>query len=439
MLNLVVILKYLSIFELINWLIYLLIYVNILTPRYLYIKNKDTEKIIKRIDKLTKSELEYVIKGCIVYDKNSHEEIIDREKINIKDLTFNEITNIIGYSLFGIEINEIKTHSKYINILKIIKKIENNLEFKFKFNDEDRFIYRKWGSNFIKFSFRPLILQIIIRIIINFIHYYQVLVKKYKYYVCSKTKISYLYKINDPNKQTIFFIHGFGFGYIPYINILNLLEKKYNIIIIILPNISTYRFIDELTSGIFFPSISFIRESVYNFLDEINIKSCIILSHSFGTYVARILELDSRSSVFKNIIMIDPIIFWIGCFKMSLHIDNPLVRKFPLHSWIRDNIVNFLVYKCIYHKYVCLRIMFGPDFWIYNSSELKDSKFVFILEKGDYVVPIDIIYNKIKDRTRCYYIDDDNALHGSILTEHPYIEQLLNIIDDVSNFKKIEK
>lgn len=433
MFNIFKIIKFWSILELINWIIYLIIYINILTPRFLYIKNKDTEKIIERIDKLTKDEIEYIIKGCILYDKNNHTEILDLNKININELSKTEIINMIGYSLLGIDINEIKTHSKYAKILNIVEKIELNLDIKFKSENYDRYLFKTWGSTFIKFSFRPLFIQIPIRIIINYVHYYLVWKKKLNYHIC-KSGISYLYKLSDPNKKTIFLLHGFGFGYLPYIKIICELETKYNIIIIVLPNISTYnRFYDEFTNGIYFPSIKIIRDSVYNFLKEKNVNSCLILSHSFGTYIARILQTDKRSSIFSNIIMVDPILFWIGCFKMSLHIHNPIVRKNSYLTYFKDIFINYLIYKCIYHKYVCLRIMFGPDFWIYNPNELVNSKLILILEKNDYVIPATLIYNKIKEKAKdkCYYIDDNYVTHGSLITEEIYIPKLLNIISNI--------
>ncbi len=427
MINFSILLRFWLFLELVNWIVYLVIYINILTPRYLYLKNKDTEKIIKRIDKLSKNELEFVIKGCIIYDKNKHENIQNESLINIGEITIKEITNIIGYSLFGIDINKITSHSKYNEIIKIISNIENILEIKFANTDEDRFLYRKWGSEFIKFSFRPLILQITIRILVNYFHYYFILARNYDYTVCEKTKISYLTKITSEDKETIFFIHGFGLGYIPYYKIILELEKKYNIILIVLPNISSYRFYDELMY-IYFPSLVDIRESIYSFVEQKKIKNIILLSHSFGTYIARILERDIRSKNFKKIIMIDPIIFWIGCFKMCIHISNPSIRKDSLSNYLFDVLGNFLIYDCIYHQYVCFRTMFGPDFWIYNSKELLDSNITMVLEKGDYIIPAELIYNKIKDKTKCYYVDDDKAVHGTIMTNSYYTDMIFDII-----------
>jgi len=428
MFNISLFVRFWLILELINWFVYLIIYINILTPRYLYLKNKDTEKIIKRIDKLSKTELEFVIKGCILYNKDIHKNIDDIEQLDINVITKKEIINIIGYSLFGIDINKISFHSKYNEILKLITKIEDILEIRFKLKDEDKFLYRRWGSEFIKFSFRPLILQIAIRILVNYFHYNFILKKKYEYTVCEKTKISYLTKITNPDNQTLFFIHGFGLGYIPYYKIISELEKKYNIVLIILPNISSYRFYDELMY-IYFPSLIDIKESIYSFIEEKKIQNSILFSHSFGTYIARILERDLRSKQFKKIIMIDPIIFWIGCFKMSIHTSNPSIRRDSLKNYLVDILGNFLIYDCIYHQYVCFRVMFGPDFWIYDSKELKDTNITMVLEKGDYIIPAELIYNKIKDKTKCHFINDDKAVHGTIMMESKYTTNIFEIIE----------
>ncbi len=409
--------KYWMFLELANWFLYLFVYINIIAPRFLYYKNKDTEKIIDRIDKLSPEEIEYVIKGCILYNKVTHEKIIS-ENINLKDLTKSEIINLVGFSLFGLETNNIILNMNYKKVLEVCDKLEKKIDFKFIDSDSNKYIYRKWGSNYIDFNFRPIVLQIPLRLTINILHYYFKYRLSFNYHTCKKTKISYLYKISDSNKKTIFFIHGFGFGYIPYIKTLYKLEKDYNLIIIIMPTISSYRYYDDLNYS-YFPPLKEIRESIYNFLHKLEVNNITILSHSFGTYITEILRRDSRS-----------IIFWIGCFKMTLHVENPLTRKYPVYQYLLDNLVNFLIYQCIYLKYVCYRIMFGPDFWIYNSAELDNSNVTMVLEKGDYVIPAELLYNKIKDHTKCLYINNDEALHGSILMDDKYYNQIIDTIED---------
>jgi pimeloyl-ACP methyl ester carboxylesterase len=419
-------LKYWLFFEIINWITYLFIYIKIISPRFLKYKESDTLKIIERIDKLNKSEIEHIICGCIVYDKITHLDI-NYNKFDISKMCKMEIINLIGYSLFGIELNDIYTSSKLKIIINLIKKIENKLGYEFGLEELDRYMYRKWGSNFIKFSFRPLILQIPLKIFINSIHLIFTLYLGFKWE--QYNNIGFLSKKIDPNKKNLVFIHGLGFGYVPYFQILMELNKKYNLIIIVLPNISSYIYYDKLDND-YFPLLTQISDTFYNFLKLKNINNTIILSHSFGTYITQILRKDSRSKVFNKIILVDPIIFWIGCFKMSLHIENPLINKYPYYLYIINNILAFMIYKCIYLKYVCFRVMFGPDFWIYDISELENDNITIILEKGDYVIPVELLYKKITKKIKCHYFDSDDMLHGSILMEKKYTRKLLEIIEE---------
>lgn len=414
------------ILEFINWISYLLMYINIISPKFKKFKEVDTQNIINRLDKLTKEEIEYVIAGCVVYNKLLHENItIEPEKI--KDMSKTEIINLIGYSLFGLNISDIYVSNKLSIINKLIVTIEDKLGYKFKLSNEDRFLYRKWGSNFIKFSFRPLALQIPLKIIVWIIHLVFTLYLGFKW--TQTSNIGFLTNISDPSRKTILFIHGIGFGYVPYIQVLMELNKKYNLIIVVLPNISAYNYYGDINYS-YFPPIEDLSNSLYDFLEKNKLNDLILLSHSFGTYVTQIIRKDQKSKIFNKIILVDPIIFWIGCFKMSLHVDNPFIKKYPIIERLLDNLISFMIYQCLYLKYVLFRVMFGPDFWIYDAKELSNTNITIILEKNDYIIPAELLYNKIKNYVKCYYFELDGMTHGTILMEKKYISDLISIIED---------
>ena len=418
-------LKLWLVLEFINWFTYLLIYINIISPKFMKFKEVDTHNIIDRIDKLTKEELKYVIGGCIIYNKISHSDV-DISKLDIKSISKIEIINLIGYSLFGLDINSIYSSTKFPIILKLVKKIELILGHNFELSKIDRYLYRGWGSNFIKFSFRPLILQIPLKIFILSIHILFTFFLGFKWELINK--IGFLSKNPDPNKKNLIFIHGLGFGYVPYFQMLMELNKKYNLIIVVLPNISSYNYYDDINYA-YFPPLSQISNTLYDFLESKKINNIIILAHSFGTYITQFLRKDIRSEIFTKIILVDPIIFWIGCFKMSLHIENPFIKKYPITTYLIDNVLSFMIFQCLYLKYVCFRVMFGPDFWIYDANELANKNITIILEKGDYIIPAELLYEKIKNTVKCYYFDSDDMFHGSILMEKKYTPILIDIID----------
>ena len=157
------IIKYWLVLELINWFTYLFMYVKIISPKFIKYKENDTIKIIERIDKLNASEIEHIISGCVIYDKLLHSNI-NYSTFDIKKMSKIEIINLIGYSLFGLEINDIYCSSKLMIIIELVKKIEQKLGYEFLLDNLDRYWYRGWGSNFIKVSFRPLLLQLPLKI-----------------------------------------------------------------------------------------------------------------------------------------------------------------------------------------------------------------------------------------------------------------------------------
>ena len=84
-----------SICELINWFVYLYMYLKIINPRVRKYHESDTENIINRVDKLSKKEIEYIIKGCIKYDKVYHKKI-DITTFDIKDLSRKEMIYLLA-------------------------------------------------------------------------------------------------------------------------------------------------------------------------------------------------------------------------------------------------------------------------------------------------------------------------------------------------------
>lgn len=430
------IVKYWLILEFINWINYLFVYVKIISPKFLKYKEADTKKIIERIDKLNKDEIEHVIRGCITYNKITHDNI-DYVNFDISQMSKIEIINLIGYSLFGIDYNNIYTNPKIHIIIKLLKDIETKLGYEFISNDMDRYMFIRWGSNFIKFSFRPLILQIPIKFFINSIHLLFTIYLGFKWE--QHNQIGFLFHPKPQlNKKNLVFIHGLGFGYIPYFLTLMELNKKYNLIIIVLPNISSYTYYGKFNYD-YFPDIQELNNAFYDFMQTKKLTNVNILAHSFGTYIAQILCKDVRSNIFNKVIMVDPIIFWICCFKMSLHVENPLINKYPLYLYILDNLIAFLIYQCLYLKFVCFRVMFGPDFWIYDAKELTDTNYTIILEKNDYVIPAELLYEKINGCIKCHYFNNEEFTHGTILMDRKYINKLLEIIEEDDICKKVEK
>ena len=232
------------------------------------------------------------------------------------------------------------------------------------------------------------------------------LYKKYEYYNL-EGNISFLYR-NNGKKDTIMVIHGFGIGYIPYLSKINLLNKKYNIIILILPNISGYY-------NNIFPNIDVITNSIDKFLEMKKINKYYILSHSFGTFISQIILNSDKNNKIMKIIKIDPIIFWISSFSILnfTHNKDHIDYSFSYKS-IYNVLINIFVNSDIYVNYICHRLLYPFDFLIINT----DNKVKYYISREDRILDTNILYNMYKNDTNVEFID--NVEHGDIITNSEY-------------------
>jgi hypothetical protein len=407
------ILLYWSLLEFLNWINYIFIYFKLLKKNKLVLNKKQINNLIFGIKNSSSDEIEKIIKTSISYEKNN---LIKKnnDNLEISSLSLIEINNIIKkYILYN------KFENKIDEIREII---ESKLDINFEDNNNNRYIINEWGNNFIYFSFIPLFLSLFFKIIFNSIHYYMIYFLKLNYKVIENNSLGILYNQNDPNKKTLLFIHGFGFGYFPYINSLIKLSKNYNIIILILPNISSYLYSKDI-------SLDHLKiiDYLYDFIEKHEYKKIIMMAHSFGTFISHIIMKNKRSKIIQKNIVIDPTYFFIDYTKIQKHAEFPCYNKKNIIFYLIDSFVNYLIYDSIYLKNVCYRYLCGPKYWIYDSNNLK--KHIFIFHKHDYVVNAELTYEKIKNNNESYLIETENASHGTILFDSKLYYKLIEIIE----------
>ena len=401
-----------SILEFTNWINYIFIYFKLLKTTKKSINEKQINNFINEIKNSNKDEIENIIISSISHEKNflikKNYEKFENLKLSLTDINF-IIKKYILCNKLEHRIDEIR------------EIIENKLDIKF-IDSNNNYIINNWGEIFIYFTFIPLFLSLFIKSVSSLIHYYLIYFLKFKYEIFDNNSLGILHNGYDPNKKTILFIHGFGFGYIPYINSLIQLQKNYNLILIILPNISYYLY----SSDILFDDNKIIN-LIYNFIKKYNYNKITLLSHSFGTFIAHMLMIDKRSKIIKKNISIDPIYFFTNYNKIQNHAEFPCYNKTNFILYLFDSFINYLIYDSIYLKYICYRYLCGPKYWIYKCNNFN--RYIFIFHKHDYVINAEAIYDKIKNETESYFLDTNNSTHGTILFNNKIFYKLIELIE----------
>jgi hypothetical protein len=403
-----------SIIELINWINYIFIYLNLLKTTTININEKKIDNIIEEIKDCTKNEIENLIRVSIIYNKDNLV-IKNDTSLQINDLSLFEINYIIEKNIL--------CNKKLDKIDEVRELIETKLNIKFNNVNQNRYIINEWGNLFFYFSFYPIFIILIKKLIFTLINSYMIYYLKFKYKILEGNNIGFLYNNYDSNKKTIFFIHGFGFSYIPYINILLKLEAKYNLVIVILPNISSYLYSTDIKLD-----IKKIVNYIYDFIELNNYKKFSILSHSFGTLISYNMIKDKRSKIVEKNISVDPIYFYRFHYKSQRHIQFPCYEKNNIIMYLFDNFINYLIYDSIYLKCICYRHLLCPTYWIYFNKNYNYNKFIFIFHKNDYVIDSELLYEQLKNKAKTYILDSDDSTHGTILFNETKFEQLFNIL-----------
>ena len=355
------------------------------------------DKIYNELKMLSKPEIEYIYRNSILYNKTGKE-------FNLNGITYIEIENFIIQTIYSQ--NEKNAENMEI-INKTIQLFEDKLEIKFKKEEENKYIYNRWGKNPILFIPKLFIIQIIIKIIINFYHYYMIYYKKYSYSKKSHN-ISFLYK-REKEKESILFIAGLGIGFPPYMKMLEMLNE-YNVIILNAPLIHGYYWGEV-------PNKEEIINEVKKFLEELKIQKINILSHSFGSYVSDSLqEEDTLKNIINKVIKIDPIIFWINCFQLTNYFIGNYFDYSSIKSYIFDIFVHYLLHYDLHIQNICYRKMREEDF-IIDMKNLENKKNFYVLSERDYLIS-DTFFKKYKNNTNMYIVKD--ATHGEIILNNKY-------------------
>ena len=186
------------------------------------------------------------------------------------------------------------------------------------------------------------------------------------------------------NKMPLVFIHGFGFGIMPYIRkILRLSVDRRTVIVPEFPNISydLYKFPP--------PSSDNLSTSLYNILIKQNIELIDIAGHSFGGLLLNTFQ-NKYPHICNYKTYAESPVF---CIHQS-HIVNVIAIKIPFKlplKHIIKYIRTMIIYNDIYTQYFLNRCLFYENTLIKNL----DDKTTIILAKDDRLVPSYYIHKYI--------------------------------------------
>ena len=397
--------------EIFQYIYNFMLYLFIKSKRYFYLQN-DAVKMEQYLDTLTNIELKEFIESTILS--------IYKDSITINDIPRENMIKWVSFLLYFQSLWQL-SDDQLDNTKKVLENIETRLSHTF-INGNDTTIYVvRFGNNKIEYFYKPFIyycLMLLFKIAV-----YTILSRKGYQIYKSKNEVIYFYKKEFDTDDFTIFYHGIGLGIAPYINFIDKISKKCNIMFPILPNISNleyHSYIDYFSHNKLFPDYDKWTEDTKEIITKFEVNKLNLIGHSFGTLLVSYLD---KNIDINKVVFLDPICFIDGCYKIYQYLDNSVKDNFV------GKVTSYIVYNDIYTRYVIQRFIYGPKFWIYNYKDIASDKYFIVLSELDKIVPSKILATKFLKNGINYHIAKD-AVHTDIFMDSKYND----IIDFVIKF-----
>ena len=221
----------------------------------------------------------------------------------------------------------------------------------------------------------------------------------------------------DACRTPILFIHGLGIGPIIYLPFIWLLcQSGRPILVVEMPHVST-----RVCFGT--PSIDRLVQDIHEILEHHSFERCIVVGHSYGTFVASRLNTLHPHEV-KGLCLIDPV-----CCVMH----NPkLLRTFLYEAFdwstptalINSAIMHFLSHDPSIAAALCRRFHWMQlNLW----PEETPQHTILVLSEGDALVPVDDV-KRVFESTPIQMIIHPSHSHGSFVGDLPWQRTIVHHI-----------
>lgn len=335
--------------------------------------------------------------------------------VKIDEIPKTNFLKWVAYHIYFRSFNQL-TNTKKEKAIEIAKYLEDNKNLTLKSGYNEDIFFPKFGKSYLNARYKPVIFYLFYFLNSVYVYFY---LRYYSFtYDRSKNNILYVKYKHKTAKTTVYFVHGFGIGIGPYLELLIDLSKSHNLIIPILPNISNMDLLVDFFKkpgvNTLFPPLKAWKEDYESF--KLKKSKTYFIGHSFGSVIYGLLyNLEFR---FNKAVLIDPVCFTEGSYKIFKYVNEPYDPNSKLSSLIK-----YLIYDDIYVRYLISKYLDGPMFML-KSSKL-DSKYFIILSELDAIVPVNILLEILKENSIKYDLLK-NTIHGDFINKDK--DEILNFL-----------
>ena len=221
----------------------------------------------------------------------------------------------------------------------------------------------------------------------------------------------------DTEKPPIIFLHGVGFGALPYMHFISSLLSLHlsrPIIVVEMGHVGMRLFARDA------PDLQRIARDIIDAMNSIGYDRGVFIGHSYGTFVISKIVQDHPHSV-DNMCLMDPVCLMTCHPSLTANfIYRTCDSIFPLSLKKIFEIAQFVFSRDVSLAQTFCRKFHGMEAMLWEH-EISGAKSVIVLSGKDPLVPTALVMKQLKESERVHILYHDTHTHGSWLFDGSYL------------------
>ena len=226
----------------------------------------------------------------------------------------------------------------------------------------------------------------------------------------------------EDTKPPFVFLHGIGFGVLPYIHfiisIINM-QRDRVFILVEMRHVALRMYSNDA------PNLTSLASDIVDAMEYAGYDKGIFIAHSYGTFVlAQILQ-STRSSVFQAF-LIDPVCLMTCHPKLTSNFVYRSFQGLPVSFRRFMDLVQFIFSRDLTLAQTFCRRFNGMEIMLWPDDFPDNAKNVIVLSGKDPLIPIDLVQEQFKEVNHTVIVVNSNHTHGQFLSDFGYLKFLIH-------------
>lgn len=226
----------------------------------------------------------------------------------------------------------------------------------------------------------------------------------------------------DNKKGPVIFLHGVGFGVLPYFHFISSLlslDESRAFILVEMRHVAMRLCPDDA------PDLMSLAIDIVDTMEDMGYARGTFIAHSYGSFVlSQILQ--SRNSSVEKVCLIDPVSLMTCHPKLTSNFVYRSFQGLSLSSKRFMDLIQFVFSRDLTLAQTFCRRFNGMEVMIWPDDLPKHAKNIIVLSGKDPLIPTSLVREQFKEVNHAKVVVNDHHTHGQFLYDFKYLNYLVH-------------